>query len=76
PALKRLAIERFTLTEFPLDIAKLQQLNRLRLNHNALRLSPSSANTLAGMSRLEHLDLSENPLGFAPDTSRLAQLSH
>lgn len=75
PALKQLSIEHFTLTELPMEIANLHQLGTLRLNHNTLRLTPSSANALARMSRLEHLDLSENPLGLIPDTSRMARLS-
>ncbi|MBO0494795.1 DUF6543 domain-containing protein [Pseudomonas sp. Marseille-Q1929] len=74
--LKLLNIRKSGLTELPQGLGERSRLTHLRLSENRIRLTPQSVEQLAGLSRLRLLDLSENPLGLAPDLSGMPQLSY
>ncbi|MHA6573036.1 NEL-type E3 ubiquitin ligase domain-containing protein [Pseudomonas yamanorum] len=80
PNVKRLSLRHVggpvqrTLTELPQAITAMKDLTHLDLSANAIRLTETSASKLAGLSRMQELTLSENPLGTLPDFSAMPQL--
>ncbi|WP_226475862.1 NEL-type E3 ubiquitin ligase domain-containing protein [Pseudomonas sp. MWU16-30323] len=80
PNLKRLTLqflgglEQHTLTELPAAITAMKELTYLDLSDNAIRLTESTATRLAGLTRLEVLNLKSNPLGQLPDFSGMTRL--
>lgn len=72
--LERVRITQSTLDKLPPMIGDLSNLTRLNLSSNKIRLDAQSAGKLAGLTRLEHIDLSENPLVTTPDFSAMSSL--
>jgi Leucine-rich repeat (LRR) protein len=58
----------------PHSVFSLTELSTLSLTESTVQLTPQSISALAEMKSLVYLDLSENPLGLAPDVSRLSEL--
>jgi len=73
-ALERLTIARSNLNTLPASIVKMPGLTELNLTTNRLLLTEQTAAQLSGLSQLQHLNLSHNPLGKAPDFSGLGSL--
>ncbi|WP_434767545.1 NEL-type E3 ubiquitin ligase domain-containing protein [Pseudomonas triticicola] len=73
-ALERLTIARSNLDTLPASIANMPGLTELNLTTNRLLLTEQTAAQLSGLSQLQHLNLSHNPLGKAPDFSGLGSL--
>ncbi|AZE92677.1 hypothetical protein C4J96_0531 [Pseudomonas orientalis] len=74
PDLQRLRITRSTLDKLPAAVGNFTNLTTLNLSSNQIRLDAQSAQKLAALSRLEHIDLSENPLEITPDFSAMSKL--
>ncbi|MCK3862021.1 hypothetical protein E4P00_06640 [Pseudomonas sp. B329] len=72
--LERLSITHSKLDKLPTAIGNMSQLTTLNLSSNQIRLDVPSAEKLAGLTQLEHIDLSENPLGITPDFSGMSKL--
>lgn len=73
-ALDILSIQNAQLGDIPASVFDLPKLTHLGLTRCGITLSQTSRHALAGMTRLEHLDLSYNPLGLVVDFQRLAHL--
>ena len=63
------------LADIPAQLDKLENLVRLDLSRNNIRLTPDAAALLAGRRQLERLQLSHNPLGRTPDFSQMTELT-
>ncbi|MDY7530627.1 NEL-type E3 ubiquitin ligase domain-containing protein [Pseudomonas sp. Bout1] len=80
PNLKRLTLQHIggaaqrTLTELPEVVTTMKELTHLDVAENAIVLDQSSASSLAGLTKLEELTLSNNPLGHLPDFSAMPGL--
>ncbi|NVZ52919.1 hypothetical protein HX792_21435 [Pseudomonas sp. B6002] len=74
-ALDILNIQDAHLGDIPASTFDLPKLTHLGLPRCGITLSQASRTALAGMTRLEHLDLSNNPLGLVVDFQRLANLN-
>ncbi|MBK5011651.1 hypothetical protein IAE33_003511 [Pseudomonas sp. S60] len=74
-SVRALNLDNNALTSLPQTLSRLLHLQELTLSRNVLRLDAASFDTLAGMSRLSVLDLSENRLGnFGLALDRLPRL--
>lgn len=73
-ALERLKINASALARPPANLAQMPALKELDLRANHIELSDQTASELASLSQLEKLDLSDNPLGKAPDFSGMPEL--
>ncbi|WP_455827618.1 NEL-type E3 ubiquitin ligase domain-containing protein [Pseudomonas graminis] len=62
------------MTDLPTAITDMPNLNFLNLSDNRIRLTEESGLRLAGLSELRGLYLNSNPLGLAPDVSRMTHL--
>lgn len=62
------------LTELPRALNEMNGLTRLFLQGNRIRLTPQTARILAERTTLRALSLYGNPLGMAPDFSRLTDM--
>jgi len=72
--LERLSITHSKLDRLPTAVSEMSQLTSLNVSSNQIRLDVPSAEKLAGLAQLEHIDLSENPLGITPDFSGMPKL--
>ncbi|AZE52714.1 hypothetical protein C4K03_0530 [Pseudomonas synxantha] len=72
--LERVRITHSKLDKLPPMIGDLSNLTTLNLSSNQIRLDTQSAGKLAGLTHLEHIDLSENPLEITPDFSAMSKL--
>ena len=75
PNLQTLIVSHCTLDALPPAIFSLHALTSLDLSRCEIRLTPATARAVGDLDTLEYLDLSNNPLGNAPDVSNLHQLS-
>ncbi|MBX8472578.1 hypothetical protein K5E37_26395 [Pseudomonas sp. RIT778] len=75
PGLDSLAIRECNLGDIPKDIFTMSQLTALSLPDCEISLTPESVAALAGMDKLEVLNLRDNPLGLTPDISNLHSLT-
>ena len=75
PKLKTISIRHFRLGDIPDSIFQMGNLKSVNLPNCNITLSPQSVLNLAEMTRLEFLDLSNNPLGLAPDVSQMSELT-
>lgn len=75
PKLKGLTIYQYQLGQIPEVIFRMADLTYLSLSECHLTLTEQQALELAQLERLDHLDLSDNPLGRAPDVSQMINLS-
>ncbi|MGU9856055.1 NEL-type E3 ubiquitin ligase domain-containing protein [Pseudomonas sp. LF245] len=62
------------ITELPNSITNMLQLEQLDLSDNNITLTGESRQRLAGMTRMEELNLDGNPLGLTPDVSAMNHL--
>ncbi|MGE8186729.1 NEL-type E3 ubiquitin ligase domain-containing protein [Pseudomonas sp. NPDC086278] len=62
------------LTAIPPALGEMNGLTRLFLQRNRIRLTPETAELLAGRTTLRALSLSSNPLGMLPDFSRITDM--
>ena len=74
PNLQTLNVRHCRLENLPSALFDLPRLSSLELNHCAITLTTDSARTVADLSAMEFLDLSDNPLTVPPDVSSLNQL--
>jgi len=73
--LRGLTIYQYRLEHIPPAVFRMADLTYLSLSQCELTLTPQTALELAQMERLDHLDLSDNPLGETPDVSQMSNLS-
>lgn len=73
--LKSLTLRDYTLHEVPEAIFRMGRLTVLALSECDITLSAQSVLELAQLERLDYLDLSNNPLGLAPDLSQMPDMS-
>ncbi|MCG8293475.1 NEL-type E3 ubiquitin ligase domain-containing protein [Pseudomonas entomophila] len=76
PGLRELDLRHNTLTQVPAGIEQLITLRRLRLGHNQIVMDAAGNRRLQALVNLQELDLSRNPLGYAPDVDGLRHLRH
>jgi Leucine-rich repeat (LRR) protein len=74
PNLQTMALADFNLGQLPESIFNRPQLIDLALHNCRIRLTPADARRLAGLTGLEDLDLSGNPLGTTPEVWRMSRL--
>jgi len=74
-ALQSLNISHCTLETLPPVVLSMSKLTSLELSHCSIKLTAATARSVSDLHTLEFLDLSNNPLGHAPDVSQLRQLS-
>lgn len=74
PNLSTLALDKYALEEIPELIFNLPRLTSLTLTQSRLRLSPRARAQLRDLRNLEYLDLSDNPLGRAPELDNMPKL--
>ncbi|MFM9382118.1 dermonecrotic toxin domain-containing protein [Pseudomonas sp. UV AK001] len=74
PRLENLDIRQLNLGDIPEAVFTLNRLTALSLSNCEISLTPKSVASLAGMDKLEVLNLNSNPLGRTPDLSNLQHL--
>ncbi|PTT26326.1 NEL-type E3 ubiquitin ligase domain-containing protein [Pseudomonas sp. HMWF021] len=74
PQLRHLSARGCSLTKLPDSIGKMHLLETLRLSDNHIAMTPEATAQLKNLTRLEELSLNLNPLGEAPDVSRMPRL--
>ncbi|MFB3305860.1 dermonecrotic toxin domain-containing protein [Pseudomonas sp. AMR01] len=74
PRLRHLEIRETPLGELPASISAMPALRNLSLDNCNVVLTPQGAARLAAMSRLENLNLHQNPLGQLPDVQSMSDL--
>ncbi|KAF1005259.1 MAG: hypothetical protein GAK32_02674 [Pseudomonas fluorescens] len=74
PQLQTLTLNQCSLGTLPETLFALPNLTSLDLSHCAITLTLDTARSINDLSSLELLDLSHNPLLFAPDVSELSEL--
>lgn len=72
--LRTLNLNHNLLTRLPLLLEHLPRLEVLSLAENAIVLDVAAVNRLKNLTRLHTLNLESNPLGMAPDISRMGRL--
>lgn len=72
--LEGLHISGSTLATLPASLARMPGLNSLDLSSNRIALNEQTTAELGSLSKLKHLDLSDNPLGQTPDFSAMPDL--
>ncbi|MFJ2481087.1 NEL-type E3 ubiquitin ligase domain-containing protein [Pseudomonas sp. NPDC087598] len=75
PQLRQLSARQCGLNDVPPAIGEMPHLQSLDLTDNRIRLNDESATRLSGLTRLQSLRLSGNPLGQAPDVGRMHRLN-
>lgn len=72
--IESLRIDASTLAKLPVSLGQMPDLTHLDLRANRIELDDQTSSHLASLSQLEHLDLSDNPLGRTPDFSGMLRL--
>ncbi|MGF6557872.1 Leucine-rich repeat (LRR) protein [Pseudomonas sp. S30_BP2TU TE3576] len=75
PRLRSLTIREYTLGEIPEAVFRMGDLTALALTRSQVTLTTQSVIELAQMEHMDYLELSNNPLGLAPDVSQMPDLS-
>ncbi|WP_247258100.1 leucine-rich repeat domain-containing protein [Pseudomonas moorei] len=75
PKLKTLSIRDFHLGNIPDAIFRMGELTSLNLPDCNITLTAQSVLNLSEMTQLDFLDLSNNPLGLAPDVTQMTELA-
>ncbi|UWF47948.1 hypothetical protein NYP20_21945 [Pseudomonas sp. N3-W] len=75
PKLKGLTIRDYNLGNIPSSVFDMGELRALVLPECRITLTAGTASGLAGMERLDFLDLSHNPLGITPDISQMPDMA-
>ncbi|MGH8389530.1 MAG: dermonecrotic toxin domain-containing protein [Pseudomonas sp.] len=73
--LESLSIRGYQLGNIPEAVFNMGRLTVLSLPECAITLTPTTVDALAGMDRLDHLNLRNNPLGMSPDLSHMTEIS-
>lgn len=73
--LQTLKLSKCSLGALPDAIQHMPKLSTLEMTECAIRLTPETRGALTGLTELEFVSLSNNPLGHAPDVSSLNQLT-
>ena len=76
PNLLSLKMRGFKLDSIPAEVFGLEKLTRLAMPECNISLTEQAANALGALENLQTLNLRNNPLGRAPDISRMKQLTH
>ncbi|MBV4457145.1 hypothetical protein KVG96_04165 [Pseudomonas sp. COR58] len=74
PDLSILSVRGFRLENIPDPVFRMGKLVSLNLPDCLITLSPQTALALAQMDRLQHLELSDNPLALTPDIHQMPHL--
>lgn len=74
PHLETLTLNQCMLGKLPQTLAHLPRLSILNLEDSRVTLTAPDINMLSDMTQLEYISLSNNPLGMAPDVSKLHEL--
>ena len=74
-ALHTLSVSQCTLRKLPSAIFSMPKLATLTLSNCEIQLTPATARSINDLQSLDFLELSDNPLGNAPDVSNLHQLT-
>ncbi|WP_248752572.1 DUF6543 domain-containing protein [Pseudomonas sp. MWU15-20650] len=72
--LQTLKLSKCSLGTLPEAIQHMPKLSTLDITECAIRLTPETRGVLTGLTELEFVNLSNNPLGHAPDVGSLNQL--
>jgi Leucine-rich repeat (LRR) protein len=75
PNLDVLSIQGYQLDNIPQEVFGMARLTALNLPECNITLTQQTLNALAGMDRLDHLNLRNNPLGLTPDIHNMERLS-
>jgi Leucine-rich repeat (LRR) protein len=75
PKLKTISLRGFRLGDMPEAIFRMGDLTSVNFPDCNITLTPQAVSSLAEMTRLNYLDLSNNPLGLAPDVSQMTELA-
>ena len=75
PRLRQLRARQCGLRQIPPALSEMRQLESLDLTDNHIHLNEDSASRLSGLTRLESLRLTGNPLGQPPDIGRMYRLN-
>jgi Leucine-rich repeat (LRR) protein len=75
PKLKTISLRDFRLGDLPESIFRMGDLTSVNFPECNITLTPQTVADLAEMTRLNFLDLSNNPLGLAPDVSQMSDLA-
>ena len=75
PRVRVLQLQGFELDVLPESIFSMPNLTDIHLESSAITLTPETAQRLAGMERLEYIDLDDNPLNVTPDFSSMTNLN-
>ena len=76
PSLRSLDLNYNDVEQLPAELGKLRFLKHLSMAHNNLQLRPSDIALLKSLRRMEALNLSNNPLEWAPDISLMPHLRY
>jgi len=76
PGLRFLDVAENNLTRIPMALERMPGLASLNLSENQIVLDAAGSDRLAQLTQLKRLHLDHNPLGMAPDISRMEQLHH
>ena len=74
PNLRVLSMAANELEQFPAALKDLPRLKQLTLPANKLVMNPEAVEQLKGLTQLQHLDLSNNPLGMPPAVGHMPEL--
>lgn len=72
--LRQFSARRCNLTRLPDGVGQMQLLETLRLNDNAITLTPEAVEQLRNLTRLQTIRLDHNPLRLAPNIERMPRL--
>ena len=75
PRLRALELRGIALDQLPDALFSMQNLTELRLEDSAITLTDESAAGMAGLERLEYIDLDHNPLTLTPDFGNMPNLN-
>lgn len=75
PNLESLTVRGYQLDNIPEAVFRMGKLTVLSLPECRITLTQEALNALAGMERLDYLNLRENPLGLTPDLSNMTDIS-
>jgi len=76
PNLRHLGLRSFALEQIPQTITHMPELNTLILNNCGVAMNHASQTALSSLSNLDTLELTNSPLGQAPDITALPALKY
>ncbi|WP_050483070.1 dermonecrotic toxin domain-containing protein [Pseudomonas sp. Ant30-3] len=75
PTVRSLEMRNFNLDQVPQAVLRMPSLGRLALNNCRITLTAQGQATLSSLTGLHSLNLSDNPLGIAPDLTAMPDLN-